>query len=361
MTTRRVDRPQAVATLSDDLGVLSAYLTVRPGAADAARLAVDQQLGDLTGRTEVRERVRDLRPVFDRLLDPALPGRGRAVFAPLSRPGLLVAFTQLPLTTAAAVDDIAHLRPLVAAHSAGRPAGIAAVAAHGIRVVEVRLGLARDVGTTRYTAPGRYDGLRDGVQQDVRLRRVAEHVHHFLRGAGAHLATTAAERHWRHLVVTGDAELVAALAGGLPGGADPGVVRATHVAADGISADAVAALVAGELTDARRREDAALAGQARDAALAGGAGAYGIADVTGALAAGRVRHLLLDDATRWPGWRTADGRLWPAHETPPSPALGVADLSHRLVVQTYRQGGEVTVLPAAALAAAGGVAALLRW
>jgi hypothetical protein len=157
--------------------------------------------GDLAGlldraqaRPLVQERLRDLKPVLDRLLDPALPGRGRALFVPLGRPGLVVAFTQLPMSTAAVVDDIAHLRPLV---------------------------------------------------------------------------------------------------------------------------------------------------------------------VTTALAAGQVRHLLLDEATRWPGWRTADGRLWPAHETPPYPALAVPDLADRLIVQAYRQGGEITVLPGAALPS--GVAALLRW
>ncbi|TDC07905.1 hypothetical protein E1267_11825 [Nonomuraea longispora] len=77
--------------------------------------------------------------------------------------------------------------------------------------------------------------------------------------------------------------------------------RGGHLARDpALSPSEVLEFVRPTLDEVRARHDAALAVRARDLALSGGNGAVGLDDILSLLRQGRVEHLLLDEAGRWP-------------------------------------------------------------
>jgi hypothetical protein len=385
---------QTIAALSDDAGVLSVYVTIDPRQEATSRpswqvwmqneLAVLREelrrAGDRARLEALDARLAHLAPDLAAVLDPAMPGLGRALFAPLGRPEAHTVSVQLPLGTMIVLDPLAHVHPLLRAWHDGAPAGIAAVAGTGVRVVDHRFGLAKEVAQLTYEQatedwreltgpaapiPGR--AQHSAPQRDLFARRVAVHLTRFLGTTGARLAALATELEWTDLVLTGDAELVAATAAGLPRELTAAVLTAPHLVAS-LSPTAIAEAVRPQLSAARRARDRELVSRARDAALGGGAAAYGLADTLSALAEGRVAHLLLDRDRTWCGQRAPDGRLCPddevlpgtlRQELSPEPRLG-----ERMIESALRQGGTVTLLDpesAAPVAAADGVAALLRW
>lgn len=342
MSVIRIQDLHDVARLRDPLGVVSVYVTVDPQRVNSGPV---RPLDALRRRdAELGPAFDALEPAVDRLLDPAAPGRGRVLFARLGRGDIHAYAVQVPLGESVRLSDSAHLWPLAAAFSAEAPAGIVAVSGSGVRVVDYRLGHAGEIAAAAYDPPaetrelaGARPGARHATPRDLHERRMAAHLITFLTGTGERLGALPAFADWQQVLVTGDAELVAAFTAGLPAALHAGLVTAGHTIPAALPPGQVAALVSAELRDARGRAHARLAEQVRDAAFAGGAATYGPADTARAAGHGRVRHLLLD------GSRVD------------------ADRGEPLIEQTYRAGGLVTVVDAAdALAGGAGVAAFLR-
>jgi hypothetical protein len=322
----------------------------------------------------VQERLAVLAPQLSTLVEAGAPGRGRVLFATVAGPEVHTAAVGTPLGSAVVLDSSAYLRPLVAADSAGGPAGIVVVSGHGVRLVESRLG--RTVELTGWPYPqrvvarrelagpgpaGPLPGRRSAAQTDLVHRREQDHLLRFLRAPAAHVDDMRALRGWQWIVVAGTGGHVAAVIGGLPAASRAIAVPARHVAAGSLSAARVAEMVSGDIRTLRRRMHLATVRHAVDAALGGGPGAAGPAATLAALAAGRVRHLLLDSGGCWPGWRDDDGRLHAG--APPGHGSAEPDLGERMIEVAYRTGADVTPVDyeaAGPLEAAGGVAALLR-
>jgi peptide subunit release factor 1 (eRF1) len=136
---------------------------------------------------------------------------------------------------------------------------------------------------------------------------------------------------------------------------------------DGHPVSDLVEMLAARVAEARRRRRLALAETAVSTALAGGQAVLGLGDTLAALAAGRVRHLLLDAGREYEGSR-ANGMLIPKGELPPGarPAdLAVErHLDERMIERALETRARVTLLgrdAVEALSAGDGVAALLRW
>lgn len=384
---------RAIVDRVDPLGTLSVYATADPHESTTGRpafqvrlvndlVALEQRLrksDDLRAELVAR-RLDEVERELSAMLDASGPGRGRALFVPLSGERIRRVSVGVPLAEFVELDPVPYVRPLVAAMGAHPPTGVVVVCGHGVRLVDVRLGRAVEAGershdasaTDRHGHTGAGSGGSPLAQHgsawhDVQARRAAERLGHFLRASAPWIAAEARDRGWEFLVVTGDpgrtAAVVDALAADLP------VERETlrHRLA-GLPAARVYAAVADDLDRIRHRARRALCERTRDAALSGGAGAYGLADTLTTLAEGRVDHLLLDASGEWTGRSGPDGRLHPAGVAAPGTAEGdlrpEPHLGERMIEAALRHGAVVTLVEPAdadALADGDGVAAVLRW
>jgi hypothetical protein len=387
---------RSLAGMTDEIGVLSLFVTVDPQRrAETASTRPPWEV-ELRGElAEVRDRLKrsgprehhmrltarleHLRLDLERLLDPAAPGQGRALFAAVADGQVRAVSLQVPLGHRVVLAPRAHLRPLVAAWSMTGPAGAVAVSADEVRVVDLRFGWTEEVATI--ASPNQVEqrelkgpaaanpGLlqRSAPQHDLFERREEDKLLRHLRAIGPRLATQASERGWEHLAVTGEAHLMQAVVDGLPPAWADGVVTLTHPVAT-LTRPKIAATVEPALDGARQRRRRTLATQAYEAAMSAQAGACGLGETLDGLQQGRVAHLLLAADGQWSGRRTPDGLLVPDGEVPPgvdaAALVPEADLGERMIELAFRDGARVTMLePADAgpLAAAGGVGALLRW
>jgi hypothetical protein len=385
---------RAIAELTDPVGVLSMYVSADPHEGSAARpgwqvrvanelVALERCLrkdGASARADALVLRLVDVHRELRALVGAATPGQGRALFVPLSGGPVSTVAVQVPMGDHVELGRSAYVRPLLAALSAHPPFGVAAVSGHGLRLVDVRLGLATDVGTESYepAEAGRHEptgpsaasptlARHGSAQHDLYAHREAGRLARFLRGAAGRVAAVATELGWEYLVVTGDPERASALAAGLPHEPAIPTVTAAHRVAD-LPAPRIYAAVADDVDDVRHRCGRELGRRARDLALGGGAGAFGLADTLTALNEGRVLHLLLDASGEWAGRVDPDGRLHPEFVSVPGvveSALAVEPrLGERMVEAALRHDGRVTLLePADAtdLVDAAGVAAILRW
>ena len=380
-----------LSRLGDPYGVLSIYVTADPLVdASGAHVRVRNDLAAIRERAR-REMARDRRMAVERrldalggrideMLDPAETGRGRVLFATVSD-GVAEEFRlQVPLPDMAVLDDVAYVRPLVAATSATAPEGLVAVARGGVHLVDVRFGTAAEVlrrtfavDTTDWRDKQGPAGARSAKPQshvshtDRFEDRVDEHLGRQLRDTAPEVAAAAREHGWQRLTVTGDPRLVEPFAAelGQRMGAEP--VRADRNVY-GIPAQRMAEELRPVLADARQRAEEALVRKVRDAARSGPTVATGLPDTLGGLNERRVERLVLDPSRTWQGARTPDGRLVPYGQVPPDvPAdtlTPVADLGERMIEQALAGDAEVVTLSpdaATALADVDGVAAQLRW
>jgi len=371
MSAIHSDDLSVVAQMRDEEGVLSCYVTVDPEQ-EAAGRPWERKLFEGLGAVvpaRLDELLPTLEPRLRELADGATPGRGRALFAGLRSGEIRTVRTQAPLGHCVVLDESPYLLPLVKAYGTADPAGVVAVTAHGVRVLDERRGFLNPVAELRHEPPadetaGAAGNDRD--ERDDRRRRRQEHLDRFLATAGGRVSAVTEASGWRHLVVTGEPELVAAFAEGLTGPARHRLVTAHRTVPESLPPGRIAGLVADEMRDARRARQEALVRAAVDTALGRGPAVRGLSDTLALLAEGRVRHLLIDASAHWPGHRDDRGRLWADPERPADlPGLRAeADLPERMVELAYRTGAEVTLLdPAVAgpLSDADGVAALLRW
>jgi hypothetical protein len=385
-----------LAGLTDPVGVLSVYLTIDPheraeaGGNRPWELRMRQQLEQLRERLRqdrpreqwkaFTHRLDELASELARLVDPASSGQGRVLFAGIADGALRTVSLQVPLVDRVLLEPRAYLRPLVAAWSSAGPAGAVSVSADGLRVVDLRFGLAEVVETIRYegsveqrelTGPAAgVPGLaqHSAPQHDLFERREEDKLLRFLRTTGPRLAELARQREWGDLALTGEAGLVTAVREGLPPALPAELVTLDHPVSS-LPPAKLAGTVGPALAQARTRRHRELAERARGAALsAANSGACGLGETLGALQQGRVAHLLLAADRQWQGSRTGDGFLTPDREVPPG--LAATDLSpepnlgERMLELAFSEGARVTILDpeaVAPLADADGIGAILRW
>lgn len=390
MMTLNRETLHGIVSLHDDDGVLSVYLTADPREEAATRpawrvrterglAALRSGIGDDRRRSAaLASRLDQLRPAIDQMLDQARPGRGRALFAPLGSPQMYTVAVQSEMPNVVQLASVPHVVPLLRAWTLGAPGGAALVSRDGVRLVDVRFGVARDTAVMEYddansdrrqlTGPAAANPARSqhsAPQHDLFASRAAERTLAFLRGAGPQIAAIGKDAGWEELLVVGEAELVTATVEGLPSDAALPALTMAHNFANLRDAQ-VAAAVAEQFAAVRRERANALAARARDAALTGGRGAFGLADVLTGLSQGRVAHLVLDSDCQWPGQRAPDGRLVPGDEQLPGVAVEdlvvEPNLADHMITTALLAGADVTVLDRLEdLVPAQGVAAILRW
>lgn len=383
-------RLRQLANLHDDVAVVSVYVTDEWNSENARRssgIRLRQEL-DRAARNARRDdqalgravagHLNDIMIEIQRLSTKA-NGLGRALFAPVSRDELYVLSLQHPLPNRVVLQPSAYIRPLVSAWSRDGPAGVAVVTADGVRLVDVNLGTAKSVGAYDYIdeadrrqlvgPAGANPALpfESMSQNDLYDRRERDRIKRFLSRLAPTIAGVVDARDWGFLVVSGDAELVAALTEALPATMPAQVIRARYELSEA-SPHRVAEAVRDDLARARRDRFAALAEQIRDSALAGGNGALGLGETLGALQQGRVAHLLLDDMRSWQASRARDGYLVPEGERPPwvdGDGLGREPaVDERMIELAISSDAEVSLAESAAVSALAehdGVGALLRW
>lgn len=377
--------------LRDPHGVLSVYVGAPPEQHTSAQpaWAVDIKNQLATLRTRVKDegprerwvalfaRLDAISDDLDQLLDPRAPGRGRALFAPVSDGEVRRIRLQVPLPDRVVLDDVPYVRPLVAALDEGRPTGVVAADGSGVRLLEWRLGEAEDlVHYTFEEATGDWRELKGPAASNPALaqqtvshrerfeRRLDDKRARFYRSVAGRISRAMRERGWDRMVVLRGAhtELEEALAAS----ADVDLI-AVEGHAGRTPAHELAQTVAAVVSGAQRRREIELVELAKDRAASGGQGVVGLADVLTTLAEGRVAHLLFDSDEEFSGFRTSDGRLLAegqGSDVPDDELVSEPNLVERLVERAIDTGAKVTPVEdeaARALDAVGGVAALLRW
>ncbi len=384
----------AITRMRDPLGVVSLYVDADPAHANGARpgwhIAAENALRSLRARIDSErpaDRARLLRSrlaQFDTAINVWLysraAGRGRALFIPLSGDEPITVGLQIHLPDAVALDQTAHVAPLLAALDAGRPTGVAVVSRARVRVLELRFGSSDELfalefdEVTSQWGEIRGGGLANtavpqptGASRDRHRHRMDERRARFLDAAGDRLAEVAAERGWKIAAIAGDPRLTAAVA--RPLDATGRIETATvEQSMDWYSAGQIADAVAGALERGRSERRLGLASRAIDTARAGGPATLGLGETLYSLNDGRVECLIIDMAGDRFGRRLADGRLAVAGEAlPGADGEGHAEEEHlteRMVERALETGATVTPVegPAAVLLAPhDGVAARLRW
>lgn len=375
-----------LVAMKDELGVLSLFATADPREEAAARPAWDIRLrNELTAIREhvatwpdrerrqlVLDAIESLELDIRELIDPRVPGIGRAMFAPLSGGEVRKVSLQLPMGDKAMLESTAYLRPLVSAVATSTPAGVVVVSRDGLRLVDYRQGVAEDVSRVTFEldtddwrtmrGPGSPAVSQQVANQvDKFHRRIDDNLSRFLHTQAPQVAERAGKLGWTDVLLVGDARLTETLAAAL----HPLQVVQVDTIIDNLSAGEVVRHVSDQLAEARTRRDQALVGRVKDAALSGGRGVLGLNQTLALLNEGRVERLLLDESGQWRGGSGPDGYLYGAGEAPDGvEVIDEPDLGERMIERALESSVEVTILTgeaAADLADYRGVAALLRW
>jgi hypothetical protein len=392
-STPELDRHVAnVLSLRDRVGVLSVYVGIDPAAEATARPPWEIELEAGLQRVRARARsdgqraqwmaldacIHSLTPALATLADSAEHGRGRALFAGVESGETHTIHTQLPFVTETTFGAVPHVLPLLAADD-GHPVGIVPVGRHRVRALELHLGalstlaeidvepLVTDGAERKGPVAANPLRAQHVVAQRERYERHVEADHRRrLRHATTRLADLAGERAWELAVIAGDPRGTTLLRAALVrAGIQVGVVESDL---DGYPSSRLLDELTPVIGSLRLTRDLELVVRARAAAASGGNGAVGVTDVVGVLAEGRVTHLLLAEGQPLAGAVGPRGELAP--EGVVLPGLDASGLSpepqfgDRVALRALDTGARVTVVggeAAAALADAGGVAALLRW
>jgi Bacterial archaeo-eukaryotic release factor family 10 len=277
-----------LAGLHDDEGVVTVI---------AAR-------GDASA-TEIRSTLRRVGPELYALAeeaailaDPHLEGAAHGFVATRSTHETLRFTLAQPAATLVTVASHVDLAPLARALDASRPVGIVDARLDHVRVVEASDGDAIELeGTvlstahdwTEYRGPSRANPLRgqeSSSQRERYDRRIDVQRARGLVAAAGRIGKLARERHWRALVIGGDAHATGELAARLPA-----AMRIDHHLPAWDSARELAREVAGQLDDARRHATAASVEAARARPAAFGIGVDG---VRAAVTDGRAHAVVVD-------------------------------------------------------------------
>ncbi|MFI9559695.1 VLRF1 family aeRF1-type release factor [Nonomuraea endophytica] len=373
-----------LVAMKDEVGVVSLYTTADPREEASTRPARGIRLRnelsairdhvntwpDRERREAVFRRLGGLEPDILELLDAAESGIGRALFASVSDDDVRTIKLQVPIEDCAVLESTAYVRPLLTAMATSAPAGLVLVSRDGVRLIDLRYGVAEEIEHETYEIdtedwrPMRGPGpggtaQSSSTQTDRFQRRVEDHLRRNLHGSAPEIARQARSRGWTDVLLIGDVELTEVLAGAV----HPLEVVQVDTIVDTLPPAEAAKHVAPELAATRERRDAALAARAVDAAKSGGRGSLGLNQTLALLNEGRVDHLLLEESAKWSGFKGLDGYLYD-HAPAGVPSDPEPDLGERMIEAALNTGVTLTILTttgAEPLADYNGVAALLRW
>ncbi|MET7458888.1 VLRF1 family aeRF1-type release factor [Nonomuraea sp. NPDC005501] len=375
-----------LVAMKDEMGVVSLYVDagprVDPGIRPAWEIRLRDDLAAIRARVSawpervrratVLEHLEALEPEIARLVDPASPGLGRALFAPVCTGEIHRTSLQVPVGTCAVLESTAYVRAMIAAMATSAPAGVAVVSRDGVRLIDYRYGMAEDVYRSSYEldsddwremrGPGRAGTEQRSSAHHERFRRRAEEsLARYLQGIAPEISNRMGALRWADVLLVGDPRLTSTLAEALR---PLDLVQVDRVISDGPAGDVVSR-VSAELVAVRVRRDTALVRRVVDTARSGGRAVLGLGQTLALLNEGRVDCLLIDENGRWRGGRGPDGFLYPAEQVPHGTVTtDEPDLGERMIERALESGAEVTVVhagAAGALAAYDGVGALLRW
>ncbi|MFG3437926.1 hypothetical protein ACGF0J_11865 [Nonomuraea sp. NPDC047897] len=352
-----------LVAMKDEMGVVSLYATAEPGGGAPALLAELRAVRERVSgwperirRATVLEHLDALEPEVAGLADPAAPGLGRALFAPVCTGEIRRAALQVPVGTSAVLEPTPYVRPMLTAMAASAPAGVAVVRREGVRLIDYRYGLVEDIHRSAFDLDCD-DGC--GPREPHRLE---ECLTRCLHSAAPEISNRVGALRWSDVLLVGDPKLTGVVAEALR---PLDAVQIGVTVEMGLPAGEVVARVAGELAGVRVRRDAELVRRVADLALAGGRGSLGLTRTLGLLNEGRVDCLLLDENGRWRGGRGRDGFLYPAGLAPHGmETVEEPDLGERMIERALESRAEVMMVhgeAVGALAAHDGVGALLRW
>ncbi|MBW3578505.1 MAG: hypothetical protein KY462_12335 [Actinobacteria bacterium] len=377
--------------LRDDVGLLSVYVGITPERAAEPKpgwpIAIRNQLRDLRQRVRdegphqrfvaVNERIDALNGELTRLLDASRHGRGRALFATVTRDRVETLSMQIPFRERVILDRTAYVRPLITALDEGRAAGIAVVHRRGTRLLEWNLGECQELTSEEFTIGGRLwrkksgpapaqplDARPGGQRRDEFEERVHENLLRFVRERARDVADEANSRGWDRLILAGDPRLTKPFAEELhPAGGEQ--LEVTDLSWEDEAPNVIAEQAWDIFRTLRTARARRLVEDARDRTLSGGAGALGLRDVLDSLNEGRVDVLLVDADASFRGYRTDDGLLY-ADATHPAARDGVQEplLVERMIERALDTSANAVPVEAEAaelLRDHDGVAAVLRW
>jgi hypothetical protein len=320
----------------------------------------DTRLGFRTLRTRIEQELSDL--------TPAERARSVAWFVDLD--GGSERFSlQLPLRRGRIVADTKpFVSPLVDVVDRGAPTGVILVGGDLIRVVHIEQGEAtepedssfaltlgdwRPFGGTAGGSPDR--GVLSTSHEERYRARVEAQRDRLFATAATETAMRLEALGWERLVLVAEAQLASRFREVLPARARERLIAEADLNLVGAEATAIADAIEPLIEEAWRQRSHALLELAHDRASGGGAASLGAQETLGALAEGRVEHLLIDPDH---DFSSAAGMIPPA-------IGGPADmLGERAVEAAIGTDAEVTALAgdaSATLRDAGGMAALLRY
>jgi hypothetical protein len=355
---------RAIALMCDPVGVVSLYVDADPamGAGgqrtwdEQARLGLSRLPQDAGADAPlVRERLSQLAPVIDSLLDPTVPGRGRVLFAALRRDEAYAVDIQPDVPADLRLQPRAHLVPLLATLGRERAVGAAVLSLAELRILELELAETSELSRRDVSPRGfEWSLLKEpnaGVVEDV--RRISDR-------AADEVSRVAGARGWSAVVVAGNQRLVDRLAVTLE---EAGLLVETCTVDPPAEAppSRIGEMLQASAADVRRRQTAQLISHISADGGPHGRGTFDVGAVLQALSEGRVEHLVLDSDAELRGAVTDDGRLTPASDLA---AGDVRDLADEMVERAFGTDARVTVVSRSVddlSVGSGGVAALLRW
>lgn len=381
----------ALSQLADPIGIISLYVGVpveRANDRPSWPIEVKHLLHGLENNLKatlpnaewrrVHDRIIELEPQIDALLDSRGNGRGRALFAPVSDGRLETVAVQLELPTTVVFEKEAFLEPLVGALDEGRPAGMLTLHRHGVRAFEWRLEETEQLAEWSFepdedewrrmtgpTAPNPARGAQVSVNEERYKRRLEANRWRFLEGIAVEVGALLDQRRWERLVVFGDPRLTRPFVEVLPATANALEIFYDDRLIDDSSIEAIHQHVRPILHEAQKQREVSLVERARDMALSRGRACLGLQAVLEALNMSRVEHLLIDASKKFPGFRSDDGQLFSAADPNVGPEMiREENLVEHIVKRALATNAKVTPVEeraAAELEEHGGIGALSRW
>jgi len=302
-------------------------------------------------------------------LEPAERARSVAWFVDLDGASSERFKLQLPLHASDVVEDAKpFVSPLVDIADRGARTGVILVGSDRVRLLQIEqaepseptnstyelsLGDWRPFGGSAGGSPGR--GLQTVSHQERYEARVDAQRDQLFETAAAETAKRLRELGWERIVLVSERQVASRFRQALPAELGELVIAEADLNLHGEEPSVIADALEPLIADAWLTRTTALIGVAHDRARAGGAATLGAQETLGALAEGRVDHLILD-----PDYDFAQASTM----IPPSIG-GPADLLGERAVETaIATGAQVTALPTTAssiLRASGGIVALLRY
>jgi Bacterial archaeo-eukaryotic release factor family 10 len=320
---------------------------------------------------ESRLAFRSLRPRIEDELVALTPGeRARSVTWILDADRTYGRFSlQLPLRRDRTVADTKpFVSPLVDIADRGAPVGVVLVGGDLIRIAQIEqaeatepedssfelsLGDWRPFGGSAGGSPGR--GRQITSHEERYRARVEAQRDRLFETAATETAIRVEALGWERVVLIAEAQVASRFRHALPASVRARVVAEADLNLVGDELSVIADTVEPLIEQAWLRRTVALAELASERAHSGGAAALGPQETLGALAEGRVDHLLIDPDH---DFSLVAGTI-PSSIGGPSSMLG--ERAVETAIATSARVTSVSIEASAALRAAGGMAALLRY